>query len=284
MNFDNLFYPMPDQARKHPMATQTRLDSSVVGSVAAWQHLLNGCGYTPVLRITGYMDEITVRVTKQFQDDVGFNPTGEVDLKTWQAGLKHKKLETWKELPIPPIETVQPIDVNSSIPKCAVDLIKKFEGYHKQLQDGTDRVKAYPDPSPTTGWDLPTIGYGTTYYPNGKQVQREDVITRKQAEDYLQWEIEKKCRVALEKIPTWKQMNNNQRGALYSFAYNLGSNFYGSSDFQSITKVCDSPEKWRDKEFVTSQFMKYIFANGVALEGLRNRRAAEAKLFCTAVG
>jgi GH24 family phage-related lysozyme (muramidase) len=272
---------MPDWARKNTMTTQTSLDFNVVGSVAAWQHLLNGCGYTPILRITGKMDEATVKTTKRFQKDGGLNLTGEVDLKTWQAGLKHGKLETWQEFPIPPIETVKPNDVSSSIPKCAIDLIKEFEGYHKQLRDGTDRVRAYPDPSPTTQWNRPTIGYGTTYYPNGRQVHREDIITREQAEEYLQWEVEKKCKLSLEKIPTWNQMNKNQRAALYSFAYNLGSSFYRNSGFQSMTRVCDSPDKWSDKEFVKSQFMKYVFANGVALEGLKKRRAAEAKLFCT---
>ena len=260
------------------MATQTSLDFNVVGSVAAWQHLLNGCGYTPVLKITGKMDKGTIEKTRKFQGDGGLEPTGEVDLKTWQAGLKHAKLPAplWKELPIPPIEKV-----NSSTPKYVIALIKEFEGYHRQLEDGTDRVKAYPDPSPTIRWEKPTIGYGTTYYPNGKQVQEGDIITREQAEEYLQWEVEKKCKVALEKIPTWNQMNKNQRAALYSFAYNLGPNFYKNSDFQSMTRVCDSSGKWNDKEFVESQFMKYIFAKGVMLEGLKNRRAAEAKLFCT---
>jgi peptidoglycan hydrolase-like protein with peptidoglycan-binding domain len=149
------------------MATQTSFDFSVVGSVAAWQHLLNGCGYTPALRITGKMDEDTVKTTKKFQKDGGLEQTGEVDLKTWQAGLKHKKLDIWPELPIPPIETVKRTDVSSSIPKCAIDLIKEFEGYHKELNDGTDRVRAYEDPG--FGWEVTTIGYGTTRYPNDKK-------------------------------------------------------------------------------------------------------------------
>jgi lysozyme len=32
-------------------------------------------------------------------------------------------------------------------------------------------------------------------------------------------------------------MNENQQGALLSFAYNLGARFYGSSGFNTITRV-----------------------------------------------
>jgi hypothetical protein len=68
-----------------------------VGSTAAWQNIINGCGYNPALIITGYFDNETVAATKKFQTDVGLEPTGEVDVKTWQIGLSHKKIEGWSE-------------------------------------------------------------------------------------------------------------------------------------------------------------------------------------------
>ncbi|MFH0783294.1 MAG: lysozyme [Pseudomonadota bacterium] len=165
----------------------------------------------------------------------------------------------------------------SHIPQCAVTFIKQYEGYEKDLGDG--RVAAYPDPK--VGWELPTIGYGSTTYPDGSPVKRNDVITRERAEECLQAEISNKCRPALEAIPTWEQMNENQRGALYSFAYNLGANFYGHAKFQSITKVCNSVERWRDKNWITEQFVKYRNPGSKVEAGLRRRREAEAKLFCT---
>lgn len=171
---------------------------------------------------------------------------------------------------------------NSPIPPVAIDLIKEFEGYHRQLNDGTDRVKAYPDPGPR-GWSLPTIGYGTTRYPDGRMVQEDDIITREEAERYLAYEIEEKCRNELEAIPTWEQMNDNQRSALYSFAYNLGENFYQGSNFASITRLCDTPTKWGDTTWVAEQFGKYVRSNGEVLLGLVRRRAAEAKIFCKSV-
>lgn len=69
-------------------------DPNSVGSVSAWQHLLNACGYIPVLRITGAfpLDAATVDTTKRFQKNLGLPETGSVDLATWRAGLKHPKL------------------------------------------------------------------------------------------------------------------------------------------------------------------------------------------------
>jgi GH24 family phage-related lysozyme (muramidase) len=169
----------------------------------------------------------------------------------------------------------------SVVPQCGIDLIKESEGYHEKLNDGTDRVRAYPDPA--LKWEVPTIGYGTTKYSNGQVVKQGDIITRQEAEAHFVWEVEQKCRIALEKIPTWEQMNENQRGALYSFAYNLGANFYRRSGFDSITMVCNSPDRWSDSAWIAEQFGKYITSNRQVLAGLVTRRKEEAKLFCKPV-
>ncbi|MEM8615023.1 MAG: jacalin-like lectin, partial [Cyanobacteria bacterium P01_H01_bin.105] len=163
-----------------------------------------------------------------------------------------------------------------AIPRSGIELIKEFEGFAEALPDG--RAQAYADP--LRGWDVPTIGYGTTRYPDGVQVREGDMINRKQAEDYLIDHVDKSCRAAMEKIPTWKRMNNNQRGAIYSFAYNLGSGFYQGENFESITRVCDSPELWTDHRWIAAQFVKYRNPGTSVEEGLRRRRLAEAELFC----
>jgi GH24 family phage-related lysozyme (muramidase) len=171
------------------------------------------------------------------------------------------------------------LPMSTPIPQCGIDLIKEFEGYHERLAD--DRAAAYPDP--ITGWELPTIGYGTTKYADGRPVRKGDIITRVEAEEHLKWEVEQVCRPALEKIPTWEQMNEHQRGALYSFAYNLGAYFYRGKNFQSITKVCDSPERWSEAEWIKEQFVKYRSPGTDAEAGLLRRRKAEADLFCRPV-
>ncbi|MEM7065239.1 MAG: D-Ala-D-Ala carboxypeptidase family metallohydrolase [Cyanobacteria bacterium P01_B01_bin.77] len=176
--------------------------------------------------------------------------------------------------PIPPSDRVL-----EAIPRAGIELIKEFEGYAEALPDG--RAKAYADP--LRGWEVPTIGYGTTRYPDGVQVREGDTITQSQAEDYLIHHVDKSCRGAMEKIPTWSRMNSNQRGALYSFAYNLGSGFYRGDNFESITRVCDSPELWKDHHWIAAQFVKYRNPGTAVEEGLRRRRLAEADLFCQPV-
>lgn len=157
----------------------------------------------------------------------------------------------------------------NTIPAAAIALIKEFEGF---------RADAYADP--VAGWKLPTIGYGTTIYPDGTHVQRGDTITEARASECLGDHIEKICTPALIKIPTWTKMNSNQQSALYSFAYNLGAGFYQGANFNSITEVCDSPERWDDESWIAQQFGKYT---NHGLAGLVRRRKAEATLFCTPV-
>ena len=157
----------------------------------------------------------------------------------------------------------------SSIPQAAIDLIKEFEGFS---------AKAYPDP--IVGWKLPTIGYGTTVYPDGTHVKQGDSITEARAAECLGDHINTQCTPALIKIPTWSKMNSNQQSALYSFAYNLGAGFYKGANFASITAVCDTPSRWNDAAWVAAQFGKYT---NRGLAGLVRRRKAEAKLFCTPV-
>jgi len=75
---------------------------SVVGSIAAWQSILNGCGYNPPLIITGLMDNETVTTSKKFQKDLALSVTGTVTLPTWKAGLDHAKEKGWSPV-TPPI-------------------------------------------------------------------------------------------------------------------------------------------------------------------------------------
>lgn len=80
---------------------------------------------------------------------------------------------------------------------------------------------------------------------------------------------------ALKKIPYWNEMNENQQGALLSFSYNLGANFYGTSNFNTISKVLKE-KKWSDVPKVLE-----LYRNpGTNVEkGLLRRRIAEGALW-----
>jgi GH24 family phage-related lysozyme (muramidase) len=70
-------------------------------------------------------------------------------------------------------------------------------------------------------------------------------------------------------------MTDGQRGALLSFAYNLGAGFYGGSNFNTITKCL------KNKEWVKVPNALYLYRNpGTNVEkGLARRRVAEGKLW-----
>jgi GH24 family phage-related lysozyme (muramidase) len=205
-------------------------------------------------------------------------------IRSWFTRADYPRAMTvsWKatqEPPQKPAPTKPPSPPPSSgkIPQAGIDIIKEFEGYHEALADG--RARAYADA--IHGWAVPTIGYGTTFYPDGRKVKQGDIITKAESEEYLINNIDVSFRPSLEQIPTWGQMNDNQRSALYSFAYNLGAGFYGAPGFTSITLVCDSPNRWNDEPWVTEQFVKYRNPGTSAEAGLRRRREAEAALFCS---
>lgn len=135
-----------------------------------------------------------------------------------------------------------------------LDLIKSFEGL---------RLNAYLD-----SVNVPTIGYGTTVYPNGKKVKIGDSCTSDQAEEYLQTDINRRA-AAVGEIG----VNQNQFDAILSFCYNLGLGAWNKSTLRKKIIVNSNDPTIRD------EFMRWNRAGGKVLEGLTKRRKAEADLY-----
>ena len=152
--------------------------------------------------------------------------------------------------------------------KAADRLIKEFEGCH---------LSAYPDP--LSGGEPWTIGYGTTRYAGGNPIKRGDKVTVIEADMMLSREIDRiaeKLRVA---IPYWTEMADEQKSALVSFAYNLGSGFYGAPGFETISRCL------REKDWAGVPSALELYRNpGSSVEaGLLRRRKAESALFMQGV-
>lgn len=134
-------------------------------------------------------------------------------------------------------------------------------------------MTAYPDP--LTGGLPITIGWGSTRDFNGKPFQLGQKISQKVADDLLIAQIKNQFIPALVKIPYWEEMNDNQRGALLSFAYNLGAAFYGGRNFNTITRILRD-QKWHEVPKVLEMYRN----PGTKVEaGLLRRRKAEGKLW-----
>lgn len=120
-----------------------------------------------------------------------------------------------------------------------------------------------------------TIGWGSTKDFNGQSFKIGKRITQEYADRLLVFDIENRFLPSLQKIPYWSEMNDNQRGALLSFAYNLGAGFYGGSNFNTITRVL------KNKEWNKVPDALYLYRNpgSNVEEGLARRRKAEGDLW-----
>lgn len=132
---------------------------------------------------------------------------------------------------------------------------------------------AYKDP--LTGGLPITIGWGSTKDFNGNPFKLGTQLTQYQADLLLEYQLNTDYLPKLQKIPYWNEMNENQQGALLSFAYNLGANFYGSPDFNTITRVL------KNKEWSKVPDALYLYHNpGSNVEaGLKRRRISEGNLW-----
>jgi len=139
--------------------------------------------------------------------------------------------------------------------KKGIAFIASFEGFAS---------KPYRDSA-----GIPTIGYGFTYYPNGKKVTMQDKpITKAEA-----LEIKAKILPNYEKIVNKKvkvPLTQNQFDALVSHTYNTGGS-------DTLFKLINERAS---KTAIRNWFeQKYITAGGKKLNGLVRRRKAEADLY-----
>jgi len=118
---------------------------------------------------------------------------------------------------------------------------------------------------------VPTIGYGSTFYADGRRVEMDDLpITEPDALALLRGEAEK-CADQIAKT-TRVTLSQGQLDALTSFAYNLG---YGNLIASTLWR------KFNAGNFAgaAEEFDRWIHGGGKILPGLITRRAAEKAMF-----
>ena len=131
-----------------------------------------------------------------------------------------------------------------------VDIIKKFEGY---------RPVVYLDPV-----GVPTSGFGHTAGLTMNMVGMP--ITMAQAEAWLKEDLAK-FEKRVDKYDPIYHWTSNERSALISFAYNVGS----------IDKL--TAKGTRSKKEIAQAMLSFNKAKGKVLNGLTKRRQAERELF-----
>jgi GH24 family phage-related lysozyme (muramidase) len=140
--------------------------------------------------------------------------------------------------------------------KC-IDLIKQFEGFSSK-----------PYLCPAQVW---TIGYGSTRYEDGRYVTDKDPHIDEAKAIAIMKVTLKEYESAVNRYVKVK-LNQNQFDALVSFAYNLGNKALLNSTLL---------KRINEGNFLAAnnEFRKWVFANGIKLQGLVRRREAERMLF-----
>jgi|DEB0MinimDraft_6_1074348.scaffolds.fasta_scaffold18630_3 lysozyme len=121
---------------------------------------------------------------------------------------------------------------------------------------------------------VPTIGYGSTVYPNGEWVTMDDApVNKHEARGMLlhHMNLEVEHYIKSSVMPNLLQ---REFDALASFIYNLGG-----GNFMSSTML-DKLNSW-DKKGAADEFPKWRMAGGKVSNGLVRRRKSERHLFLT---
>lgn|SRR5574343_1692326 len=132
-----------------------------------------------------------------------------------------------------------------------IDFIKQFEGY---------RDKAY-----LCSAGIPTIGYGHI-----RGVKIGDICTEEQAENWLIKDLQTAIRAVDRLIKV--ELNDNQKTAIISFTFNLGSGALQRSTLRTKLNRGEFEE-------IPKELLKWCKAGGRIINGLLRRRIAEGKLF-----
>eukprot|EP01062_Namystynia_karyoxenos_P004819 TRINITY_DN11699_c0_g3_i1.p1 TRINITY_DN11699_c0_g3~~TRINITY_DN11699_c0_g3_i1.p1 ORF type:complete len:1653 (+),score=268.16 TRINITY_DN11699_c0_g3_i1:269-4960(+) len=171
------------------------------------------------------------------------------------------------------------------------------------------KPNAYKDPLDPENGPI-TIGFGSTKKDDGSSFVLGDTITREQAEELSLKTMREYWDTLTDTVPLWDRMNPYQKGALLSFAYNLGKNFYGHKGFGTISKVLakgpcedfignnveslknidqrardsmgwgpDHTTKFSGWDLVPHAMALYINPESSVKSGLLRRRIAEGELF-----
>lgn len=146
----------------------------------------------------------------------------------------------------------------------AAELCRRFEGF---------RSKPYLCPA-----GIPTIGYGSTYYADGRKVALSDPpMAEPEARALLMYEllhtyapgVLRQCPVLLPLAVAqkdWRKLN-----AVVDFAYNLG---VGRLQTSTLRRKINA----QDWEGAKEQLMLWVRGGGRVLPGLVTRRKAECAL------
>jgi lysozyme len=127
---------------------------------------------------------------------------------------------------------------------------------------------------------VPTIGFGNTFYPNGRRVTMKDKpITRAYGVELFSIIVAQFVKEVNSLVKS--NVNQNQYNGIFSFAYNVGTDIdidtvaEGLGDSTLLKKVNANP----NDPSIASEFAKWNKSGGRVINGLISRRQLESELY-----
>ena len=146
------------------------------------------------------------------------------------------------------------------VPEAAVDLAKRFEGFHRVPR--YDQGRAHPYICPAGYW---TIGYGRLCDPD------HPAINEAQAQAYLTQDLIAAMKATLRFCPVLASEPESRLAAIVDFTFNLGA---GRLQISTLRRRVNQ----RDWDAASHELRRWVYGGGKVLSGLVARRDAECRL------
>ena len=145
------------------------------------------------------------------------------------------------------------------VPKTAIELAKRFEGFERKVKRGTE-ITAVPYVCPAGFW---TIGYGHLCDP------KHPPISEVEADAYLARDLMTALTASLRYCPVLATELEGRFAAIIDFTFNLGA---GRLQTSTLRRRINQ----RDWSSAAQELRRWIYGGGKVLPGLVARREAEA--------
>jgi lysozyme len=146
------------------------------------------------------------------------------------------------------------------VPQVAVELAKRFEGFHRVPKN--DPSRAHPYICPAGYW---TIGYGRLCKPDHPPIGQE------QAEVFLRQDLRTALAATLRFCPVLASEPEARLAAIVDFTFNLGAGRLQASTLRRRVNQ-------RDWVAAATELGRWVYGGGKVLPGLVARRAEEVSL------